>query len=165
MPRPEAEKNPAYKQLIPYVIMAHADTFLCYVRGSGVDEERLAEKVSIGIGGHINRADRRSQVRGDVHGVYENGLLREVSEEVTVKTDHVDTIVALINDDSNDVGQVHVGVVHLWRLAYPNVQSREDDICDVRFLTTGELRPLEERMESWSKLLLANLDFISGTKS
>ena len=76
MARPEAEKNPAYKQLIPYVIMAYEDTYLCYIRGRGVDEKRLSEKVSIGIGGHINPSDRISFRSNNIKEVYCNALAR-----------------------------------------------------------------------------------------
>jgi predicted NUDIX family phosphoesterase len=119
--RPEAEKNPAYKQLIPYVIMAYEDTYLCYIRGIGVDEKRLAQKASIGIGGHINPTDAMQLSSNDLHKVYLNAVAREVAEEVIVDTEYEDKIVGLINDDTNEVGRVHFGIIHLWRLAKPDV--------------------------------------------
>ena len=131
MARSEAEKNPAYKQLIPYVIMAYEDTFLCYIRGIGVDEKRLAKKASIGIGGHINPTDAMQLSNNDLNKVYLNAVAREVTEEVIVDTEYEDKIVGLINDDSNEVGQVHLGVIHFWRLAKPNVKSREQEICQI----------------------------------
>jgi predicted NUDIX family phosphoesterase len=124
MARSEAEKNPAYKQLIPYVIMAYEDTYLCYIRGSKVDEKRLAQKASIGIGGHINPADSTSNSTKNIKEIYLNGLKREVDEEVIIETKHDDRIIGLINDDSNEVGQVHLGIIHLWKLAEPKVKNR-----------------------------------------
>ena len=117
MDRPEAEKNPIYKQLIPYVIMAYKDTYLCYIRGAGVDEKRLAQKASIGIGGHINPSDRILPSSKNIKEIYFNALGREVAEEVVVGTEHEDKIIGLINDDSNEVGRVHFGIIHFWRLA------------------------------------------------
>ena len=162
MPRPKAEKNPAYKQLIPYVIMAHEDTYLCYIRGKAVDEPRLAERVSIGIGGHINPSDRISVSRKNIKEVYLNALAREVAEEVIVETEHDDKIVGLINDDSNNVGRVHFGIIHLWRLARPNVRNREQEICQVRFMNIDELQQVRNNMETWSQLCIDNLNVITS---
>jgi predicted NUDIX family phosphoesterase len=161
MARPEAEKNPAYKQLIPYVIMAYEDTYLCYIRGKGVDEKRLAQKVSIGIGGHINPTDAMKLSSNDLHKVYLNAVAREVAEEVVVETEYEDNIVGLINDDSNEVGKVHLGVIHFWRLAKPNVKNREQEICQLRFMNIGELQEIRGKMETWSQLCLDNLELIS----
>ncbi len=162
MARPEAEKNPAYKQLIPYVIMAYEDTYLCYIRGIGVDEKRLAQKASIGIGGHINPSDRISVSSKNIKEVYLNALAREVAEEVIVETEHDDKIVGLINDDSNEVGRVHFGIIHLWRLAKPNVKSREQEICKLRFMKIDDLKDVRDKMETWSQLCIDNLNAISS---
>lgn len=158
MPRPEAENNPAFKQLIPYVVMTHSDRFLCYTRGTDVDETRLASRVSIGVGGHINPCDARGY--GGLQETYRNAVAREVEEEVVVDTAYGERIIAAINDDSNEVGRVHFGIVHLWHLAKPNVRERERSVCRLTFMREHELRGLEGQMESWSRLLLANLGSI-----
>lgn len=162
MTRPEAEKNPAYKQLIPYVIMTYEDTYLCYIRGVGVDEKRLAQKVSIGIGGHINPTDALQLSSNDLHKVYLNAVAREVAEEVIIDTECEDKIVGLINDDSNEVGQVHLGIIHVWQLAAPTVQNREQEICELRFMNIAELQKLRNKMETWSQLCLDNLREIAS---
>ena len=162
MARPKAEKNPAYKQIIPYVIMSHADTYLCYIRGKKVDESRLAEKVSIGIGGHINPSDRMSLSSKNLKKVYLNALAREVSEEVILETEHDDKIVGLINDDSNEVGRVHFGIIHFWRLTTPNVKNREQEICQLRFMNIDELQQARNKMETWSQLCLDVLSEITS---
>jgi predicted NUDIX family phosphoesterase len=159
--RTDAEKNPEYKQLIPYVIMAYEDSYLCYIRGKGVDEKRLAKKVSIGIGGHINPSDRICLSSNNLKEMYLNALSREVEEEVVVETEHDDKIVGLINDDSNEVGRVHLGIIHLWRLAKPNVKNREQEICQIRFMNIDELQQVRNNMETWSQLCLDNLELIS----
>jgi predicted NUDIX family phosphoesterase len=157
IPRMEAERNPVYKQIIPYVIMMHGGTYLCYVRGRQVGEPRLTEKVSIGIGGHINPSDRVSVSRRNIKEVYLNALAREVEEEVIVETEHDDKIVGLINDDSNNVGRVHFGIIHLWRLLRPNVRNREQEICQLRFMNIDELHHVRSNMETWSQLCLDSL--------
>ena len=158
MARNQAENNPSYKQLIPYVIMSYGDKYLCYTRGRGVDETRLSEKVSIGIGGHINPSDKMSLSNKNIKEVYFNALTREVSEEVILDTKHDDKIVGLINDDSNEVGQVHLGIIHLWRLVSPNVKSREQEISQLRFMNIHELQQVKGKMETWSQLCLAFLE-------
>src|SRR5438093_11556227 len=57
IPRPEAESNPDYKQIIPYALLVFQNTLLHYVRGKKAGEQRLIAKGSIGIGGHMNEAD------------------------------------------------------------------------------------------------------------
>ncbi len=162
IPRPEAEKNPAYKQLIPYVIMNHANSYLCYARGKRVDERRLADKVSIGIGGHINLSDTMPRFQNNLEQVYLNAVAREVAEEVIVEEEYEDKIVGLINDDSNEVGQVHFGIIHFWRLAKPSVRKQEQEICELRFMDVDELAQLRDKMETWSQLCFDNLKTIAS---
>lgn len=57
VPRPVAETDPVYKQLIPYVLLQTADGLHtgCYRRRGS--EKRLHDFWSVGIGGHVNRRD------------------------------------------------------------------------------------------------------------
>jgi len=48
VPRPEAENDLAYKQIIPYALIAFEETVLHYVRGKKAGEQRLVAKGSIG---------------------------------------------------------------------------------------------------------------------
>ena len=156
--RPEAEKNTQYKQLIPYVIIAHEDKYLCYQRGKRAGEQRLVNKVSIGIGGHINPCDDQMPLFCDDYTeIYENAVEREVAEEIAIESEYKKTIVGLLNDDSNEVGQVHLGIIHLWRLAEPKVKKREQMICQLSFMTETEMLKIKENMETWSQLCLENL--------
>jgi predicted NUDIX family phosphoesterase len=155
MPRPAAEKDPSYKQLIPYVIMTCGDRYLTYVRGKRAGETRLVAKRSIGIGGHINPVDDLS-LFGNFE-TYGDAVMREVKEEVSVETPYKDHVVALLNDDSNEVGQVHLGVVHCWVLDTPAVTRREQMITQMEFLTIPELQAVRDSMETWSQLCLDGL--------
>lgn len=152
--RSDAEKDPRYKQLIPYIIMSYKDSYLSYIRGKEVDEPRLAEKISIGIGGHVNPSDRANVCQEKLFDIYCNAVAREVTEEVIVDTEYDASIIGLINDDSNDVGRVHFGIVHLWKLKHPRVKNREQEICELRFMNIGELCKLRDKMETWSQLCL-----------
>ncbi len=166
MPRSQAEVDPSYKQIIPYVIMACDGKYLSYVRGSKAGEKRLLGNRSIGIGGHINPADDEVPLFDtDFRKMYDAAVEREVAEEVSVETTHSDRIVALLNDDSNEVGSVHLGVVHYWVLDEPKVNKREQMITQMAFKTADELRKVRDTMETWSGLCLDGLDEISDSGS
>ena len=157
MPRSQAEKDPAYKQLIPYVIMAYDGSYLSYVRGRRAGESRLVGNRSIGIGGHINPADDMPLFNADFYETYLTAVEREVAEEVSVETNHTDSVVALLNDESNEVGQVHLGIVHYWILDAPKVSRREQMITQMTFMTAAELQKVRDTMETWSQLCLSQL--------
>ena len=161
MRRSEAETNPNYKQIIPYVVMTHGGKYLNYVRGQRAGEKRLVGNRSIGIGGHINPGDNLPLFTADFYDTYVTAVEREVAEEVVVDTRHSDRVVALLNDDSNAVGQVHLGLVHCWTLDAPNVTRREQMITQLSFMTPGELRAVRDSMETWSQLCLDGLDEIA----
>jgi predicted NUDIX family phosphoesterase len=164
MPRPQAEKDPAYKQIIPYVIMAYEGKYLSYVRGKRAGEKRLVARRSIGIGGHINPVDDMPLFNADFYETYITAVEREVAEEVSVEADHTDLrrtphggIVALLNDDSNEVGSVHLGIVHYWRLDAPEASKREQMINQISFMTPAELHDVRDTLETWSGLCLDGL--------
>lgn len=156
IPRDDAEDDPGHKQIIPYAIFRHGDRFLHYVRGGGSGEKRLASKGSIGIGGHINQEDFDAQAHLD-KDTYTIGVEREIDEELNIEGTHTQRIVALINDDSNPVGQVHLGVVHLFELETDRVTSNEDNITELQFFTLAELEARRDRLESWSAICLDGL--------
>ena len=156
MARPAAEKDPSHKQLIPYVIMEHGGKVLSYVRGKRSGETRLVAKRSIGIGGHINPVDEMP-LFADFREAYLNAVHREVAEEVVVETPYTERVVALINDDSTEVGSVHLGVVHHWSLKEPKVSRREQVMTQMDFLSLDELQAVKDSMETWSQLCLEYL--------
>lgn len=152
-PRSEMEKDPSFKQLIPYVIFRHTDEsghekIFQYTRGTGQGERRLHRKISIGVGGHIASTDAG---RHD-SDPYREGMRRELEEEVIIETDYRARCVGLINDDLTDVGKVHLGVVHVFDVAQPQVRPREPEILDAGFRPLPELRANRQGMESWSQI-------------
>ncbi|MCH7994909.1 MAG: hypothetical protein IIB57_10775 [Planctomycetes bacterium] len=86
---------------------------------------------------------------------------REVVEEVSVQASQTDRVVALINDDSTEVGQVHLGIVHYWALDDANVTKREQMITPTTFMTPAELQEVRDSLETRSQLCLGNLDEIA----
>ena len=155
IPRREAENDPGYKQIIPYALIAFEKTVLHYVRGKKAGEQRLVAKGSIGIGGHMNETDESLFAMDEQ--AYRAGVEREVNEEIKINTSFEDRIVALLNDDSTEVGRVHLGIVHIFKLKEPKVQKREAMITGLTFLTKEELMARRESLESWSQICLDSL--------
>lgn len=155
-PRSQMETDPSFKQLIPYVLLQYTDPsgiprIFTYVRGGG-GERRLHEKMSIGIGGHINKQDI-----GYSDHPYFAGMSRELAEEVKINTTYTNTQVGLIYDPSNEVGKVHLGIVHILSLEECDgelVTPNESGISKSGFLTVRELRENYEQLETWSQICL-----------
>jgi predicted NUDIX family phosphoesterase len=156
LPRSKAETDPTHKQIIPYVLIAHGDKVLHYVRGKKAGEQRLVAKGSIGIGGHMNDTDE-SLFAWD-EAAYRAGVEREVNEEIRISTTFDDRIVALLNDDNTEVGRVHLGVVHVFKLQEPKVEKREAVITNLSFLDRDELKTRRDMLETWSQLCVDSLD-------
>jgi len=158
IPRSQAEADPSYKQLIPYVLMNYGGKYLSYVRGKRAGETRLMGNRSIGIGGHINPGDDEVPLFDtDFRKMYDTAVRREVAEEVCLQASHTDCIVGLLNDDSNEVGSVHLGIVHHWILDSPAVSKREQMITQMGFMSPAELKEVRDTLETWSQLCLDKL--------
>lgn len=151
--RPEAEQDPSYKQLIPYCIFKCGDLVFAYTRGTKQGESRLHAKRSIGVGGHISTLDRDS-----ADEPYLAGMSRELEEEVSIETRFQEQLVGLINDDSNDVGKVHLGIVHVFDLDQPKVEPCEESMIDSGFVPLEELVRERDQFETWSQICL---DFLN----
>lgn len=150
MDRAEAEEDPSHKQLIPYCVFRAGDKLLHYTRGKSGGENRLHAKLSVGVGGHINPIDSEEGRTGP--DAYFSAVKREIEEELDLPGGYEQKIVALINDDSNAVGQVHLGVVHLVDLGDERAAAREDALAELGFSPLTELADgLFERLETWSQ--------------
>jgi len=153
-PRGAMETDPSFKQLIPYVLLEWTDgngvtSLFTYTRGGGGGESRLHAKRSVGIGGHISREDSAEGA-----DPYTTGMQRELAEEVSLKSGYNATREGLIYDPSNDVGKVHLGVVHRFVLEEPEVSSNESDLAEGGFVTIDDLRAQKDRLETWSQLAI-----------
>jgi predicted NUDIX family phosphoesterase len=155
MERPAAELDPTHKQLIPYSIFHHDGRYLCYTRGGKSGEKRLVSKRSVGIGGHINPVDQSHDGLGE--SMYFNSIEREITEELVISGTHTQQVIGLINDDSSEVGSVHLGVVHRFELSSGEVRSNEDAIQDLQFYTLGDLRAMRDQLETWSQIIVDHL--------
>lgn len=158
MDRAAAEEDPTHKQLIPYCVFRCGDRILHYTRGKSGGESRLHAKISVGVGGHINPVDTGDGRTGP--DAYHAAVAREIAEELVIPVPPATTrrIIALLNDDSNPVGQVHLGLVHLIELADATVTAREDALAELSFSSLAELNgPLFERLETWSQHCIRHL--------
>ena len=149
IPRPEAENDPSYRQIIPYVAIVRADEVFATTRLNKGGEARLHGLMSLGVGGHMNEIDRE----GDwlMHC-----LRREVDEEVFLDDFGTLTLRGLINDASNEVGSVHLGFFFTLTTK-GEVAVKETEKLTGGFVKIAELPALRERMESWSQIVIDEL--------
>jgi predicted NUDIX family phosphoesterase len=149
LPRSQVEDDPGWKQIIPYVVFRCRDAVFCYTRGKSQGEVRLHRLRSLGVGGHVSEedADGRKSLEA-----YESAMRREIDEEVEIKSPGSVHRVGLINDDSTPVGQVHLGVVHLFDLEHPHVLPREEGLADAQFLALSQVCELRNEFETWSQI-------------
>ena len=153
-PRGPMETDPSFKQLIPYVLLQWTNEdgevmLFTYTRGGGSGEKRLLAKRSVGIGGHISKEDA-----ADGADPYTTGMQRELAEEIKLDSGYTETRDGLIYDPSNDVGKVHLGVVHRFILESPHVESNEADLAEGGFVMVDELKQDRDRLETWSQLAI-----------
>jgi len=149
--RSEVEDDPSFQQIIPYVVFRSGGLVFTYVRGQSGGESRLRRLRSLGVGGHVSEAD--AEGRGTVEA-YELALRRELDEEVDVRSPGRMARLGLINDDSNPVGLVHLGVVHLCDLDRLDITPREDALADPEFLPVLGLQARREEFETWSRFCI-----------
>ena len=147
--RAEVETDLSYKQIVPYVILQWQAQVFHYLRGKRATEARLQALRSIGVGGHINADDTTL-----FDSPYREAMFREVAEEVYLETSYQERCLGLINDDSTPVGQVHLGIVHVFELAEPKVQRREQVLTRSGFAPIADLRAQRQEFETWSQFAL-----------
>jgi predicted NUDIX family phosphoesterase len=152
--RTEADRDKRYKQLIPYVLIISNNKILRYRRGRGGQETRLHGLYSVGVGGHISEEDH--SLFSNEFG-YQEAMRRELMEEVAIDVIK-EAVVALINDDSTDVGYVHLGVVHVVHAADETVAGRRSGIVSPEFIPTNEAVKNPTSYESWSRFCLEHLN-------
>ena len=141
-PRAAMEVDPSHKQLIPYIVLRDAERYFLMRRTRAGGDARLHDAWSIGVGGHVNPGD------ADLAG----GLLREWTEELVADFVPAFRLVGLLNDDTTDVGRVHLGAVYLAEAGGRPVAIRETDKLSGAFATPAQVREVADRLETWSRL-------------
>ena len=160
--RDHAERTPSLKQVIPYSLVVRGGRVLCLRRTRGGGEARLHDKLSIGVGGHVNPEDLPGDEGGDDRvRMLERATHREVAEEeLSIEGAYTLERVGLLNDDSNPVGAVHVGLVQVITVE-GSVTVRETDQLEGSFVPAEKLHRMLAAgadFESWSSLIIPHLD-------
>lgn len=158
MDRAVAENDFSHKQLIPYCmiesVIDNQRKILVYERSKKGGESRLHNLYSLGIGGHINPCDETINLKD----TYIMGLMRELKEEVSIKGGYFNRIVGLLNDDSNNVGKVHFGVVHQILLnKETTLEFKDDALLNPQFQDVYWIQQNVDKFENWSKLVIEGL--------
>jgi predicted NUDIX family phosphoesterase len=147
-PRVEMERDRSWKQVIPYLVLRDGSHYFLMRRTRAGGDERLYDRWSIGVGGHLNPGD------GDLAG----GLRREWAEEIQADFEPDFRLVGLLNDDTTDVGSVHVGAVYVADVAGRTVAIRETDKLSGAFAARAEVAAVRDRLETWSALVFDHLE-------
>jgi predicted NUDIX family phosphoesterase len=151
--RPLAEDDLSHKQLIPYVVVRDGSQVFLMERTDAGGDARLHGKASIGVGGHLNPVDEGEDA-------LMAGLRREWAEEIEADWEPDFRLVGLLNDDSNPVGAVHLGVVFTVEADGRPVAVREHDKLIGHFADADELGAAWDRLETWSQLVAASLGVV-----
>ncbi len=154
-PREKMEVDPAYKQVIPYLVLRDGHRYFLMQRTAAGRDARLHGRYSIGVGGHLNPGD------GGLLG----GLGREWDEEVVADFLPVFRLVGLLNDDTTDVGAVHLGAVYLADAEGRPVAIRETHKLTGSFVEPSAVEAVADRLETWSALVFEFLQRTSDVAS
>lgn len=157
-PRSQLEDLPDFRQIIPYVVIKQGDKFLTYSRTTAGGESRLHGKASIGVGGHIDISDVEFLANSvDLQSTLARAADREVAEELQGVERLKSSWIGLIVDNDNAVGRVHIGVVAIWEVSTIAFSSAEDAIGNIETKELIELSNYQDRLETWSSLLIEHL--------
>ena len=146
------ENDPNYKQIIPYLIIKFKNKYFMFQRFPVGVEDRLFHKYSVGIGGHINEKDVKKN-----RDLINSGLEREFGEELIYNKKLSYKVVGLINDDFDEVGKVHFGIVYLVEIETPEIRVRENSKMEGRLVNKEDLLKYKDKMERWSQISIDNL--------
>ena len=151
-PREAMERDPAFKQIIPYLVLRDGERYFLMQRTAAGGDARLHGRYSIGVGGHLNPGD------GGLLG----GLRREWNEELVADFVPGFRLVALLNDDTTPVGAVHLGAVYVADVDGRSVAIRETDKLTGGFADPTEVAAVADRLETWSALAFEFIELRVG---
>lgn len=155
MQRSQAEISPEYKQIIPYSILRIGDQVFRYQRTRSGGESRLFNLCSLGVGGHINKIDQSSDTRNKL-SILEQARKREIMEEFDCNLIEPPELIGTINDDSNDVGSVHLGILYAYQLLMPQVVPNEKgNFTQFGLISVVDLKKQIDQYETWSQIVIS----------
>lgn len=150
--RGDLENDTNYKQIIPYLVLKNGNTIFYYIRSNTGSESRLLDKLSIGIGGHIEVEDiEKAEEAIDV------ALQREIQEEIggTVQIKNIHPL-GFIFTEKTEVDTVHIGVLFTGEFTNANVIASEEEIGQTGFASAEEFQAIfdnpDHSVESWTQI-------------
>lgn len=153
--RASAEADRTLKQVIPYLVLRDGERYFLMRRTRAGADARLHEHDTIGIGGHLNPGD--AGLAG--------GLRREWTEEIEAAFVPEFRLIGLLNDDTSEVGSVHLGAIYLAEAGGRPVEIRETDKLSGTFATRDAVAAVVDRMETWSRLVFEHLEAVAAASS
>ncbi len=153
-----------YKQLVAYTLVKSGDSYLTYERTKKGGESRLWNKYSLGIGGHINIDDKAQStlstfVKHEGMTFFTQAVWRELREEIVIKSSHNPKLICFINDDSDDVGKTHFGMVWLLEIGNLRPIKGQKGLGNLSFCNINGLNENKLQFEHWSQLII---DYLSS---
>lgn len=170
-PRNKVEDNDNFQQPIGYCIIYNSEinkvfAFQRHVDDSKYSDKRLQGKWSWGVGGHIDKAD--ALVNKDQDPIT-TATLRELEEEVVIDGQIKPELIGYINDDQDDVGQVHFGIVYLIRTDAIKVEPNDDEIMNYSFTSLDNLNRInnsqDKIVENWSKIVFSPINSLLSSNN
>jgi len=160
-----AEQDPTYLQIIPYVVIHSTDKIFTYFRLNKGTESRLHGKMSIGIGGHVDRPEGMSM---EYTQVVWDSAYRELYEELNIQLTNdfleITNTGIIIHNPVDDVGKVHLGLLMKCNIQGREVGVAEEDKIQGKFYTHEEIREMydsnPEDFETWTEIALKELKVI-----
>lgn len=155
LPRTEAlESDRSQWQVIPYAMLVNVGLIFAYRRSKQGAEGRLLGKASIGIGGHVESSDQTNSPT-TMDTVF-RAMLREVHEETGSETTQCANVHfnGYLVDQSNPVGQVHMGIVYTFEVRAETEIQPSEEIEPLGWYSPEELAGLDVEWESWSSILI-----------
>jgi len=151
LPRSQVEQDESYKQIIPYICIRHLDSYVLLQRTKKQSEARLHNKFSLGIGGHINE----QEIAAGAADLVQAGLLRELREEITLTEGWKLNLLGTIYDPSTPVGRVHFGIVYQLEAVDRSFTLNEPELMSAFWGSLSEVSGYQDRMETWSQILVS----------
>lgn len=159
--RNELEEDPSFKQIIPYALISFEEpklsrdgqnqSYLLFRRTSGQTEQRLHNKYTLGVGGHMNPG--KSSEPDEQYITDE--LKREFFEELRLSDtcSIVDIqFIGFINDETIPVSRVHTGLLFNILVSDKDVYVRETDKMTATWIEKSSLASHYDVLETWSKI-------------
>ena len=186
--RPECETDTTLLQLIPYITLVKVDqttrelSVFQYKRGTQSTEDRLVDKISIGLGGHVEECPGIVQHPGaedterTISDILFDTCLRELEEEASLTLDSqqqmmlrqtlVQNVFPIIYNDDDAVGAVHLGISIILDMSTATavINPDEVEVTESGFVTVKELINNKDIvLEKWSQIVLWKLCEINNS--